>query len=342
MVYDVDAGESRPLFWAPLRLPKGGWSSSCVVALNDHELVIDELMSFAELVAYDLSADGPATPTVLTRGLGIDRQPAFSPDGSQMIFSSNRSGNVDLWLRDQATGRLSQLTDDPAGDWDPAFTPDGRTVLWSSDRDGHMEIWSAPLDGSQPRRITDDGVDAENPTMTPDGRWIVYASSNDAQRGIWKIRPDGADATLLAPGPYLLPEVSPDGRYAVFTSIRNLDYLIHTMELETGRILPYEIELLVKERSQNFVLGRARWSPDGRAIVYVGQDDAGESGIYRQAFDPAADGPIAAPVRLGGFDPLFTSESLGVSPDGRWLVVSALQEHRTVKRASGVPRLGGF
>jgi len=104
-----------------------------------------------------------------------------SPDGSRVVFSSNRSGNMDLWVLETRTGALHQLTDDPARDWDPGFTPDGRHVLWSSDRSGHLEIWMASTDGSGARQVTHDGVDAENPNATPDGRFIVYTSGK-AQR----------------------------------------------------------------------------------------------------------------------------------------------------------------
>lgn len=336
MMYDFDSTETSPLAWRPLRLPKGGWGSSSVVALDDDRLVLDEQIVYADLLAYDLQAGPDAPPRVLTRDLGIDRQPVFSPDGGRLLFSSNRSGNVDLWILELSTGALTQLTDDPAGDWDPAFSPDGERVLWSSDRGGHMEVWIASVDGSQARQVSRDGVDAENPTMTSDGAWIVYASSNDEKKGVWKIRPDGSEARLLAPGPFLLPETSPDGRTAVFMSLRSLDYVVNSVDVESGGLLTYEIHLSTMQRSENLVMGRARWTPDGRGLLYISQNEEGRSGVYLQDFDPEADGPGGPPRPLAGFDPFFTTESLGLSPDGRTLVISALHEQRILKLASGI------
>ncbi|HEX7253187.1 MAG TPA: protein kinase, partial [Thermoanaerobaculia bacterium] len=152
----------------------------------------------------------------LTRGSSSDRQPAYSPDGQWILFSSNRSGNLDLWEVSTRTGVPRRLTDDTADDWDPAFTPDGKQLLWSSNRSGPFEIWIANADGSGARKVTSDGQDAENPTMTPDGLWIIYGSFNQAHPGLWKIHPDGTGAAQFVKGISPYPELSRDGRYVAF------------------------------------------------------------------------------------------------------------------------------
>jgi eukaryotic-like serine/threonine-protein kinase len=133
-----------------------------------------------------------------------------------VVFSSNRSGNLDLWEVSTKSEVVRRLTEDQAEDWDPVFADGGRHILWSSNRTGHFEIWVADADGTGARQLTHDGVDAENPTPTPDGRWIVYASTNPAKEGLWKIRADGAEATRIVPSNYAYPEVSPDGRAIAF------------------------------------------------------------------------------------------------------------------------------
>ena len=327
----VDAPEARPVAWLPVRLPRGGWGFSTLAVLDRHRLVLDEQVTMAELREISLDEQGrPGAVRVLTSGLSRDRQPAYSPDGRTIVFSSNRSGNVDLWLYDRQGGQLRQLTDDSASDWDPAFSADGRTVLWSSDRSGAMEVWLAAVDGSGARQVTADGRDAENPTMTADGQWIVYASGNQDKLGIWKIRPDGTDAVMLQAGPYLLPEVSPDGRHVLAVSTPDLGFMVSVMSIEDGSLLPFAIAIEPRERQQDLMLGRGRWTPDGRGIVFIGQDDDGRSGVYVQDFVPEG-GTDATRRALGGFAREYTSESLGVSPDGRSLTISATFEQRTVK-----------
>ena len=157
-------------------------------------------------------------PRWATEGSHTDRQPVWSPDGRQILFSSDRSGNLDLWTVQTESGALARITDDPADDWDPAWSPDGTKLLFSSNRSGKYQIWIAEPDGSSPRQVTQD-ENAQNPTMTADGEWIVYNSfdPDPARRGLWKIRPDGRDATHFADtGPVNVPDLSRDGRYVAY------------------------------------------------------------------------------------------------------------------------------
>jgi Tol biopolymer transport system component len=331
MEYDPRTQTRRSLFWAAMRVPRGGWSYTNLCALNDETLVMDEHLNYSELMTFSLAEDGRMEPgATLTRGLATDRQPVFHPDGRRVLFSSNRSGNTDLWEVDPATQVITQITDDRAEDWDPAYTPDGKRLLWSSNRSGNLEVWLAAADGSSARQVTHDGVDAENPTMTPDETWIVYTSSNDAHRGVWKIRPDGSDATHLAGGSLILPEVSPDGRLALYSMLRGLNFVIQVVEIETGETVPFEIELRPRRRETNITLGRARWTAGGRQIIYIGQDDDGESGVFIQDFKAGED-TIASRRKIAGFSPRFVTESLGISSDGRTVAISAQHERRSLK-----------
>src|SRR2546422_803705 len=254
-------------------------------------------------------------------------------------FSSNRGGNLDLWLLDRRTAGLRQFTDDPAQDWDPGFTPDGRHVLWSSDRSGHYEIWIADTDGSGARLVTHDGVDAQNPTATPDGSWIVYVSFNPEQPGIYKIHPDGSGATVLVPGIYYAPEVSPDGRYAAYVDFHkaNVRNTIRFVRIATGQRVPFEVPVSYPlSTPPDVIMGRVRWTSDGRSLVFIGTDSSGLSGVLSQDFTPGRDIP-SPQRRLAGFSRDFVTESLGLSPDGRHLTITALRRFSSLWIAEGVP-----
>jgi Tol biopolymer transport system component len=337
MEYDRESKTRRELFWSPIKLPLGGRTASTFTVIGDDRIVIDGYLVLSTLYEVSLTETGGAEPkTVLTSGLGRDRQPAFSPDGDRVIFSSNRSGNIDLWTVERQTGTLHQLTDDPAIDFDPAFTPDGDHALWTSNRGGNMEIWIAAADGSRARQVSSDGVDAENATMTVNGEWIVYSSTNDEKNGLWKVRPDGSDATLLAAGSYQNPEVSPDGSYTLSLRNRGMGNVIQVFEIENGEMIPFEIKIPRKRLLENIVIGRARWTPDGNGIVYVGQNDEGRSGIYVQDFVPGRD-TSGSRKPLAGFSKDFITESLGVSPDGKSVVISVMTVRRSLKLAEYVP-----
>jgi Tol biopolymer transport system component len=343
ILHDLDADRAGTLFFAEGLFPTPGqWSRGRGTALD---IVSPGSVVFGRSTVMQTLRETPLTDAPgrarVPRGGRRDRQPVYSPDGQQLLFSSDRSGNLDLWLFDFRDGSLRQLTDDPAQDWDPAFTPDGRNVLWSSNRTGHLEVWIMGIDGSGVRQVTDDGEDAENPTPTADGAWIVYWSANPAKSGIWRIRPDGTDAVRLASGSYSLPETSPDGRWAAFRSEQAADLrtVIHVLEVATGKVMPFQVTVpWPPGQSERLILGRTRWLPDGGAIAYVGVDDGGRSGIFVQDYHPNGntDGTRRA---LAGFSDDEAVDSFGFSGDGRYVTMSTIKMEQFVSIASGVPEV---
>ncbi len=286
----------------------------------------------------EVSAAGAAAPGVwLTRGLGMNRQPRYSPDGEWIVYSALRGGNVDVWSLQPRTGAVRRLTDSRAVDYDPAFTPDGKSLIFSSDRTGHYEIWMADADGSGARQVSHDGVDAENATATPDGKWIVYASGDPKRFGIWKVRPDGSEATMLFPGLGEWPEVSPDGQFALFTFARQTeDSAVKVVRISDGTLVPFSIRLGATKRRVEQIAGRARWMPDGKSIAFAAVDGKGRLGVFVQEFAPGRD--TASTRRpLAGFDPDGAAETFAISPDGKRICLAEWEQVSSIMTAEGVP-----
>ena len=339
--FDPDRETTSTLFWTTSLFPLQGLRAdfTTIDILGDGQLIFHRNTIRSGIRTFDLAAAG-ASPSsrIYTRGESRDRQPAYSPDGRRVLFSSNRSGNLDLWTFEIASGEIRQLTDDAAQDWDPAFTPDGRQIVWSSDRSGHLEIWIAEADGSAARQLSSDGSDAENPTVTRDGEWVVYWSANPDRRGIWKVRTDGSDSTQLQAGPFVIAEVSPDGRHVAFIDFdpEALRNVVYVAEVETGELVPFRIEVPVPLRAALLIFGRMRWMPDGKSLAYVGIDDANRTGIYVQDFVSGKD-TSATRRPLAGFSNDYTTESFGISPDGRAVAITTVEEIRQIMVADGVP-----
>ncbi len=318
----------QPLFWVPS-------SGTTLDLLPDGRVLFDSMSGSQNLREYAL--DGHAPPRWITHGTVSDRQPVFAPDGEWVVFSSNRSGNLDLWAISTHTGVVRALTDDPADDWDPAFSPDGRALLWSSNRSGNLEIWSSNPDGTGAHQVTHDGEDAQNPTGTPDGKWIVYSCANRSHPGLWKIHPDGTGAEQLAHGALQIPQVSPDGRYAACLLNVRTKPVLHVIRVEDGKDTTFAV--LPEPRRKTSVLpGRARWTPDGRGILFIAQDENGLDGTFVQDFRPDED-TTSTRRRLAGFDPDWITESLGLSPDGRTLVLSESERVFSLMMAEGLQGL---
>jgi eukaryotic-like serine/threonine-protein kinase len=327
---DVDTGRAEDTFWFPERI-------HTVDVLGAGRLIFDAFSTRQGLREFPLGAARPAEARWLTREQSNDRQPAYSPDGEWVAFSSDRARNLDLWKVSTRDGTIRRLTDDAADDWDPAFTPDGRQLVWSSNRSGNFEIWLAQADGSGARQLTHDGVDAENPTVTPDGRWIVYGSANPARAGLWRIRTDGSEARRIAAGTVVWPEVSPDG---AFVAYRNAPYdwpnsrpgrvALRVVRIADGAVMP---EIRVKE---SLSAGRSRWLPASRALVFIGPDPSDRPGLFVQ--DLAREGGVSdTPRPLGAFDPSARIESFGISPDGSRVAVSVWEQLAGLVRAENVP-----
>jgi eukaryotic-like serine/threonine-protein kinase len=281
---------------------------------------------------FEIDASGDVGKPV-TGGPTSDRQPAFSADGAQIVFTSDRSGSLDLWSLDLSTAAVRRLTFDSADDWDPHWSPDGKHLLWSSNRGGNFEIWMAEADGSGPRQISHDGVDAENPTMSRGGSWIVYTSSNPAAPGIWKIHPDGSGATRLLTGNFFLPEVSANGAWFAATETSPGRNVMRIVDLETGK------RITEVETSLTLAGGRARWMPDSRTLVYLDDDGNGRPALFKQTIIPGTD-TKSTRTRVATGSDQRAIESFGVSPVDGHIVVSAGWVESDVLLAEGIPGIG--
>jgi len=324
---DVVTGKGRTLLWSPSL-------STGVAVVGPGHIVFDAATARQNLQEYDIT-QAPAVPgAILSQGTSLDRQPIYSPDGEWVAFSSNRSGNLDIWARARRTGELRQLTDHPADDWDPGFTPDGRQLVWTSRRGGNFEIWMANADGTGAHQVTHDGVDAENATATPDGNWLVYSSSNPQKTGIWKIRTDGSQASRLIEGTTSWPEVSPDGVHVCFAVVRTNSLTeVQVVRIADAQPVPFVIRIESSEAPN----GRSRWLPDGRSIAFNWRHPQ-HPGIYAQDFRIGQDTSNSRRA-LVQFDVSAAPESFGIAPDGKCLAMSAAYRGFSLMSAENIPDL---
>ena len=315
MAQNIHTGKVRQIFAVPSPLTR-------MEIAPGGRVIYDSKLQRNNLKESFVGGGSGAAERWLTRGSSIDRQPYYSPDGESVIFSSSRSGDVDLWEVSTKTDSLRRLTDHPAADWDPFVTRDGKNLVWSSDRTGVFEIWMADRDGSSPHQVSHDGYDAENPVMTPDG-WIIYVSSNPQHPGLWKIRPDGTQASVLVPGSVAWPDVSPDGQFVLYHHvIGQLRGRIAVVRMADGSRVNFDADGT-----------RARFTSDGRAIVY---NQGGSGDIVSRPFPSPAGTPvkILVPAPHDSY-----SETFAVSPDGKRVVVSYPEMMRSLVMVEGVTGL---
>jgi Tol biopolymer transport system component len=95
------------------------------------------------------------SPTNISNNTGYDNQPSFLPDGSGLLFTSNRDGKqTDIYRYDLATKALTQLTRTPESEYSPIVTPDRTSFsVIRVEADGAQRLWRFDLDGSNPRLV---------------------------------------------------------------------------------------------------------------------------------------------------------------------------------------------
>lgn len=182
-----------------------------------------------------MNADGSNVVTITSGDVtpaSSNRNPSWSPDGSKLVFQSNRSGSgkTEIWLANADGSGLLRLTTSVqlatfsqgpffSSDFDPAWSPDGSQIAFVSNRDGagvgltDTELYLMNTDGSNLLRLTNDGLDDTMPAWSPDSRKIAFTRSQGA--GIQIINRDGTNlVSFLAFSAW--PAWSPDGSRLAF------------------------------------------------------------------------------------------------------------------------------
>ncbi|MDT7603324.1 MAG: eukaryotic-like serine/threonine-protein kinase [Acidobacteriota bacterium] len=250
--------------------------------------------------ASDVTRAKQITPGVVrtARGWGI----SWTPDG-KIVHSTIASGNTNLWIINADGTGNRQLTNETEGAIGPLVSPDGRYVVFNSMRSGRYNLWRMDVDGSHPKQLTDGGDD-EAPCFSPDGHWVIYDAV--ATSDLRKVPIDGGDSVRLTDRRVTWPTVSPkDGMIAG---------LYRTDDNSPRRLTVFPPEGGTPVKSFDLppgAFGGARWTPDGRAVIYL-ITRAETSSLWSQSLDGGA------PKQLADFSPeqIF---SFDLSRDGRWL-----------------------
>jgi eukaryotic-like serine/threonine-protein kinase len=118
----------------------------------------------------------------------VQLDPVWSPDGSRLVFSSNRTGRSDLYQKPvTAAGKEELLLSTPeakaASDW----SADGRFLLYGTyfDPQMGMDIWALSLDDRKPFEVVRTNFDEKDGQFSPDGKWIAYQSNETGRFEIY-------------------------------------------------------------------------------------------------------------------------------------------------------------
>ena len=310
----------------------------------------------------------------LRTGPAWEVQPRFSPDGTMISFTSDHDGGDNIWVMKRDGSDARAVTKENFRLLNNAiWTPDGQYLIarkhFTSRRSlGAGEMWMYHISGGKGLQLTkrkNDQQDAGEPALSPDGRYLFF--SEDMYPGgyfqynknpygqIYVIRRLDRETGKLqnyitGAGGAVRPQVSPDGRYLSFVRRVRLKSVLYIHDLKTGEQWPVYDQLDRDQQEAWAIFGvypNYNWTPDGKAIIIW-------AGGKIRRVDLAAKTASVIPFRVTTQqrvakalhfkrDPapeqvaVKMMRDAATSPDGRWLVFSAVGQLWKKKLPQGEP-----
>ncbi len=230
---------------------------------------------------------------------------------------------VNLWVAPNGeASRARQITsgaDREDGVRGLAWTPDSR-VVYRSIVGGYANIWIIEADGAGNKQLTTNARQNQHGTVSPDGRYIVWSYSPTRSLDIWRMDVDGSNPKqLTSSGGAMTPQVSPDGKWVVYTKIGGVTTL-WKIPIDGGE----PVQLTDKTSMYQVI------SPDGKLIACYYFDEV--SGSFKIAVIPFDGG---APLNL--FD--LNQQTVQWTPDGR--AIAFIRTTNGVSNLWAQPLAGG-
>jgi Tol biopolymer transport system component len=169
---------------------------------------------------YVMNPDGSGQRPVTT-GSGADIWPDISQNGRYLAFTSNRSGNNEIWVLELATGQMWNVSNHTGDDNWARWSPNGQQLAFHSNRDGNYNLYVVNADGSGLRRVTSDTALDQWPDWSPNGKQLAFRRGMDVY--VVDARGEEQNVRRLTHLPATLDQMpvwSPNGKQLAFMSLR--------------------------------------------------------------------------------------------------------------------------
>lgn len=220
---------------------------------------------------YLVRVDG-SDRTQLTTTAGNDFSPAWSPDGSRLVFRTTRDGDDEIYIMNADGSAQTNFSRSPSTEErSPEWSPDGRQIALASMQGAILDIFILPVDvtassadSTKWKNLTGDVLGGdEYPSWSPDGTKMAFHSFRDGNWEIYVMNADGTGQTRLTynPGEDTFPIWSPDGTRLIFSSA-HIGYTdIYVINADGSGLTQ-----LTTDPAPEY---DPAWSPDGSMIAFT-------------------------------------------------------------------------
>jgi Tol biopolymer transport system component/tRNA A-37 threonylcarbamoyl transferase component Bud32 len=338
----LEGGEERQLttgsqLHSCVHAAQGGW----IACVSGNSSAVIPGAGFGN-VAPSAIVITPAAGGAITRvtdGKTADVSPAWSPDGRQLYFVSNREGPRDIYVVDvegpQGMRGTARRVTTGLGVHSLAFSGSGDRLVYVTSS-ARANIWSLPIpagtavDISRAQQLTSSNQIVESLRLSPDRKSLVFDSTLHLNAEILQMPIGGGPSQRLTTDPAddFAPDLSPDGRELAYHSWRSGSRDIHVKQLESGAV-----QVVTATPGQE---SYPRWSPDGSALIYIDQQSYLDRGPHgRLVLQRRTDGTWGPPVQLRD-----RAATMGVwLPDGRTLAFPRDHTIELIPIDGGAPRV---
>jgi Tol biopolymer transport system component len=126
------------------------------------------------------------TRTRISSSPRIDTMATWSPDGTRIIFTSDRAGSFDLYEKVLGQAAEREVLKSSLWKYPESWSPDGRHLLFTQlDPKSRTDLWVLPLGGGKPTPFVNTDADEVVGRFSPDGRWVAYASNESGRLEVY-------------------------------------------------------------------------------------------------------------------------------------------------------------
>lgn len=277
-------------------------------------LAYTEYMSDTNILIEDISgnkAQSGQTTHCTINSTQADHSPQFSPDGTKIVFISDRSGFEELWLADKDCSNIRQITTlKEKGIGSPRWSPDGRSIAFDRYVERQSEVFIIEIESGRLQRLTDRPHSDFLPAWSQDGREIFFCSElrSNVAREIWRVPVFGGQPTLVTRNKGFESWATDDGTALLYSSYNTIYRLDLSRNFEQ-RILNLE----------NVAFNRY-WTLRGDGIYHLVRDLGGVSRVERFDLKTRTSRTV---LSVSGVPDRYLP-GLSISPDGRQIAISLI------------------